>query len=338
LVTIFIFVTSTSFSLETDFEVTQKDSSSSKVLDETLVEVDITSKNKKEKLKELELLAENFANNGFYNRAINVYDNILKQKLSKKKLFEYYVKIGDLHNLNKNYVYSIASYQKALKVRKRSSQVFVKIGNIFLEEKLSILAEKMFEEALQIDKHSIEATIGKGNILYTKGNYKKALECYNKIPKEFYDREIVKKIADCYISLNRNNEASTILESFLKEHDDYELIFNLGMIYINRSDYNMTEDLFLKFLKNNSDNFKMYVYLGSIYDLKGESSKALKMFNKAYAINSSYAVVDFMRAKAAYNMGRIRDAKTYANEAYNKAQNIFIKDQTQKLIKYLSTK
>jgi tetratricopeptide (TPR) repeat protein len=335
---IFIFATYISFASQTDFVEIQKDSSSSNVLTEPLVEVDITAKNKKEKLKKLELLAENFINNGLYNKAIDVYNNILEQNLPKKKLFEYYVKIGDLYNLNKNYVYSISSYQKALQVRKKNPQVIIKIGNIFLEQKLFILAEKEFARALKIDKHSAEATIGQGNVLYKQGNYIEALKYYNKISNEFHNTKIVKNIADCYISLNRNNEAVAILESFLKERNDSELIFDLGRIYINRSDYTRAEDLFLKFLKTNNNNFTVYAYLGTIYDLKGESNKALKMFNKAYIIDSSYAAIDFMRAKSAYNVGRVDEAKTYANEAYNKTQNIFIKDQTQKLIKYLSNK
>jgi tetratricopeptide (TPR) repeat protein len=338
LVTIFIFATYVSFASQTDFVEIQEGSSSSNVLIESLVEVDITAKNKKEKLKELELLAKNFTNNGLYNKAIDVYKNILKQNLPKKKLFEYYVKIGDLHNLNKNYVYSISSYQEALQVRKKNPQVVVKIGNIFLEQKLFVLAEKEFARALKIDKHSVEAAIGQGNVLYKQGNYVEALKYYNKISNEFYSREIVKNVVNCYIGLNRNNEAAIILESFLKEHNDGELVFDLGMIYINRSDYNSAEDLFLKFLEANNSNFKVYAYLGTIYDLKGENSKALEMFNKAYAIDSSYAVIDFMRAKSAYNIGRISEAKAYASQAYKQTQNIFIKNQTQKLIKYLSNK
>ncbi|MDR2437442.1 MAG: tetratricopeptide repeat protein, partial [Endomicrobium sp.] len=267
---IFIFATYVSFALQTDFVEIQKDSSSSNILTESLVEVDITAKNKKEKLKELELLAENFTNKGLYNKAIDVYNDILEQNLPKKKLFEYYVKIGDLYNLNKNYVYSISSYQKALQIHKKNPQVIIKIGNIFSEQKLFILAEKEFTRALKIDKHSVEATIGQGNVLYKQGNYVEALKYYNKISNKFSNREIVKNIADCYISLNRNNEAVAILESFLEEHNDSELIFDLGRIYINRSDYNRAEDLFLKFLKTNNSNFKIYVYLGAVYDLNGK--------------------------------------------------------------------
>jgi tetratricopeptide (TPR) repeat protein len=331
LVTIFIFAANVSFSLEANFVDIQEYSSAP-------VGIDITSKNKKEKLKKLELLAENFANKGLYDRAIDVYNAILEQNLSPKKLFKYYVKVGDLYNLTENYAYSVASYQKALRVHEKNLQVIIKIGNIFLEQKLFVLAEQEFSRALKIDKNSVEAAIGEGNVLYKQGSYIKALEYYNKISSEFYNRKIVKNIVDCYISLNRNNEAAEILEFFLKEHNDDELILDLGVIYINRSDYNMAEDLFLKLLETSNSNFKVYAYLGVIYDLKGESNKALKMFNKAYAIDSSYATIDFMRAKSAYNMGKVREAKIHASEAYNKTQNIFIKDQTQKLIKYLSNK
>ncbi|MDR3307113.1 MAG: tetratricopeptide repeat protein [Endomicrobium sp.] len=332
----FVFV-GASFALKADLEP-QKDSSSSNAAAESSVEVDIVAKNKKEKLKELELLAKSFADKGFYDRAINAYNGILRWKLPKKKLFEYYVKIGDLHSLNRNYVFSFDYYKKALHIRKKSSRIMVKIGYILLEENLFTLAEKTFLDALKTDKHSIEAKIGMGNVFYKQGIYVEALQYYDKIPKKFYDREVVKKIADCYINLNKTDQAVAILESFLKERDDSELIFDLGIIYMNRSDYNTAEDLFLKYLKMNNGDFKVYVYLASLYDLKGESKKALKMFNKAYTIDSSYAVVDFMRAKVAYRSGRISEAKAYANEAYNKAKTTFVKDQIQKLVKYLNSK
>jgi tetratricopeptide (TPR) repeat protein len=318
-------------------EPTTQSSYESKVITESLIDVN-TSKNKKEKIEELEFLAEKFIDKKFYNRAIDIYKRILRQNLPKKKLFKYYVKIGDLYILKKDYVLSLNYYKQALYIRKKSSEVMIKIGRIFLEENLFIIAEEMFLDALKTDKHSIEAKRGLGDTFYKQSIYIKAVGYYNQIPKKVYDRELVKNITDSLINLNKTNEAIAILEPFLKEHDDPDLMFDLGVIGINRMDYALAEDWFLKSLKVNEDNFKDYVYLAFLYDLKGGNKKALKMLNKAYAIDSSYAVIDFMRAKAAYKIGRINEAKAYANEAYNKAKTIFVKVQVQKLLKYLNNK
>jgi tetratricopeptide (TPR) repeat protein len=318
-------------------EFTTQSSYELKVITESLIDIN-TSKKKKEKIEELELLAENFTDKKFYNRAIDIYKRILCQNLPKKKLFKYYVKIGDLYIFKKEYILSLDYYKEALSIHKKSSEVMVKIGRIFLEGNLFTIAEKMFLDALKTDKHSIEAKRGLGDTFYKQGIYIKAIDYYNQIPKELYDRKFVKNITDSLSNLNKINEAIAILEPFLKEHGDPDLMFDLGMIGINKMDYAFAEDWFLKSLKMNGDNFKDYIYLAFLYDLKGESKKALKMSNKAYAIDSSYSVVDFMRAKTAYKMGRINEAKVYANEAYNKAKTIFVKDQAQKLLKYLNNK
>ncbi|MDR1103764.1 MAG: tetratricopeptide repeat protein, partial [Endomicrobium sp.] len=176
LLTIFIFVC-TSFGLKDNLEERQKNSSSSKALSEPLIEDNIV-KNKKGNLKKLELLAKNFADRGFYNRALDVYDRILLQKPSKKKIFEYYVIIGDLYNLKKDYNLSLEYYRKALEIRKNNAEVVVKIGNIFFEGSLFDLAEKMFLDVLKIDKKSVKANRGLGDLFYKQGIYAKAINYY----------------------------------------------------------------------------------------------------------------------------------------------------------------
>jgi tetratricopeptide (TPR) repeat protein len=334
--TIFIFA-DTSFGLKANLEEHQKKSSYSKTLSESLIGVNIV-KNKKESLKELDLLAKSFIDGGSYNRALDIYDKILDQKPPRKKIFEYYVIIGDLYNFKKDYNLSLESYKKALYIRKNNAEVMVKIGKIFFEGNLFELAEKMFLDALKIDKKSIKANRELGDLFYKQGLYAKAINYYIKIPKEFYEREIIRNMADSYKNLNKINEAIDILEPFLEKHIDYELMFDMGLIYMNMNNYEKAKEWLLKSLEVKADNFKNCIYLASLYDLTGEHKKAIELFNKAYDLDSSYASVDFMRASLAYKAGRIREAKIYANESYKKAKSIFVKDQVTKLIKFLNRK
>ncbi|MDR1474171.1 MAG: hypothetical protein LBS38_00565 [Endomicrobium sp.] len=318
-------------------EAEQQFSYDPKEITESLSNINI-SNNKKERIKELELLAEEFTDKKLYNKAIDIYSEIFKKKHSKKNLFKYYVKVGDLYSLKKNYVLSLDYYERALSINKKSSDVMIRIGRIFLDGNLFELAEEKFLGALKIDKHSVGSKKGIGDVYYKRGIYTKAINYYNKIPKDLYDREIVRNISRSFINLNKSDEAAAILEYYLKEHDDSELMFNLAVIYIDKCDYLIAQDWLLKTLKINDGAFKVYVYLAYIYDLESKYKESLKMLNKAYALNSSYGAIDFMRAKAAYKVGMIKEAKTYANEAYNKARTIFVKDQAQKLLEYLNKK
>jgi tetratricopeptide (TPR) repeat protein len=333
---VFIFADG-SFGLKANLEEHQKKSSDSKSLSESLIDVNIV-KNKKESLKELDLLAKSFIGRGFYNKALDVYDKILRQKPPRKKIFEYYVIIGDLYNLKKDYNTSLEYYKKALHIHKNNVEVMVKIGKIFFEGSLFELAEKVFLDALKIDKKSIKAKKGLGDLFYKQGIYVKAIDYYSKIPKEFYEREIIRNMSDSYKNLNKINEAIDILEPFLEKHIDYELMFDMGLIYMNIDNYEKAKKWFLKSLEVNANNFKNCVYLASLYDLSGEHKKAMDLFNKAYNLDSSYASVDFMRASLAYKKGRIREAKIYANESYKKAKSVFVKEQAKKLIEFLNRK
>lgn len=308
-----------------------------KEITESLINPNV-SNNKKERIKELELLAEEFINKKLYDKSIEIYSEIFKKKHSKKNLFKYYVKIGDLYNLKKNYVLSLDYYKKALSINKKSSDVMIKIGRIFLDGNLFELAEEKFLGALKIDKHSVGSKKGLGDVYYKRGIYTKVINYYNKIPKDLYDREIVRNISNSFINLNKSDEAAAILEYYLKEYYDSELMFDLAVIYIDKCDYLLAQDWLLKTLKINDGDFKIYAYLAYIYDLESKYKESLKMLNKAYAINSSYGAIDFMRAKAAYKIGMIKEAKRYANEAYNKAGTVFVKDQAQKLLEYLNKK
>jgi tetratricopeptide (TPR) repeat protein len=334
--TIFIFATG-SFGLKANLEEHQRKSSHSKALSESLIEVNIV-KNKKENIKELDLLAKSFIERCFYNRALDVYDKILRQKPPRNKIFEYYVIIGDLYNLKKDYNLSLEYYKKALYIHKNNVEVMVKIGKIFFEENFFERAEKMFLDALKIDKKSIKANRGLGDLFYKQGIYAKAVNYYIKIPKEFYEREIIKNMADSYKNLNKINEAIDILEPFLEKHIDYELMFDMGLIYMNIDNYEKAKEWLLKSLEVKSNNFKNCIYLASLYDLTGDHKKAIDLFNKAYNLDSSYASVDFMRAGLAYRTGRIREAKIYANESYKKAKSVFVKNQAKKLIEFLNRK
>jgi tetratricopeptide (TPR) repeat protein len=310
------------------------------VLPESLIDVNEVNivKNKKERLKELDLLAKSFVKRGFYNRALDVYGKILEQKLPRKKFFEYYVIIGDLYNFKKDYNLSLEHYKKALRICKNNVEVMVKIGEIFFKGTLFGLAEKMFLDVLKIDKKSVKANKGLGDLFYKQGIYAKAINYYIKIPKEFYEIEIVKNMMDSYKNLNKINEAIDILEPFLEKHIDYELMFDMGLIYMNIDNYEKAKEWLLKSLEINTNNFKNYVYLASLYDLTGEHKKAIELFNKAYDLDSSYASVDFMRASLAHKIGRISEAKIYASESYKKAKSVFVKNQAKKLIEFLNEK
>jgi tetratricopeptide (TPR) repeat protein len=306
-----------------------------KEMDEVYVKVNM-SKTKKEKITVLENLAEEYMSFNKFDYAISVYNEILKLKwISKKQRFKYYVKLGDIYAIKRNYVFSIENYKKALSLYKKDIYVRIKIGDMFLKSRLYDLAENAFIEALKIDKNSNAVKKGLGDVFYEQDFYSKAVNYYNKIEYKDYDKETIIKVATCYQNLNKIDEAINILKIFAKP-EETELIFFMGLLYMDKSEYNKAKALFLSLIENGVKNFKLCIYLAYIYDLQGENEQAKKMFDEVFKMNPSCAVVNYILAEINYKMGNLNESKKYAKKAYSKANTIFMKAQTQKLIKFLN--
>ncbi|MDR3256349.1 MAG: hypothetical protein LBT18_01650 [Endomicrobium sp.] len=332
----FMFIFSYSFvcAIKLD-EISSLDKCFLKAINEISVKVDM-AKNNKEKTKLLETLAEMLIINKQYLPALSIYNNLLEsKKIPKRKKKEYYVKLGDIYKLEKNYGFSLEYYHKALLLYKKNIDVRFKIGNMFLKNKLYNLAEKYFLEVLAINKNSDAAKKGLGDVYSCQNIDTKAIEYYSQINPKNYDKETVVSFVNCYRDLNRFDDAIKVLDIFMKENKDTELFFLSGLLFIDKKEYLKAKDMFLNSVQYGESNFRVYVYLALIYELTGEIQKAKTMYDKAYSINSSYAVVDLMQAKIAYKMNRFYEARRYAYNAYVKAKTVFVKNQAQKMIDFL---
>jgi tetratricopeptide (TPR) repeat protein len=296
-----------------------------------------TTKNKKKKIRLLESLAVKSMEANQYDLAMDIYVKLLVlKKIPKNKKFQYYVKLGDIYGFKKEYILSMQNYRKAMFLYKKNIDIRLKVGSIFLKSNLYNLAEDTFLDALDINKNSSVAKNGLGDVFYRQEIYTKAMKYYSQINSEDYNEESVVKIVDCYRNLNRIDEAISILKAFTIKNKNPELLFLLGLLYIDKNEYMQARDLFLELIKQDEKNFKLCLYLASLYDLIEDNVNAKKMFNRAYAINSSYAAIDFMQAKIAYKMGNLPEAKKYARDSYSKAKTVFVKDQAQRLLNFLN--
>jgi tetratricopeptide (TPR) repeat protein len=315
------------------------DEHSLREIDEISLKIEVF-KNVREKIKNLENLIEKSINYEQYDLALHIYNELLKLKsIPKNKRFEYYVGLGDVYSLKQDYISSISYYKEALLLYPKNIEIRFKIGSMFLKSSLYDFAETAFLEILKIDGNSSIAKKRLGDIFCCQGMYTKAIEYYSQIDFKNCDKDSILRIVECYKKLNEIDDAIELLKSVTVHNQDPELLFLQAVLYIDKEEYSKAENLLLQLIKkNDTRNFKTYVYLALLYDLMGETLKAKKMFDEVYKINPSYAVIDFLRAKIAYKMGNFHKARKYANDAHFKATTVFVKDQTRKMIDFLRNK
>lgn len=306
------------------------------------IQVDIAIKNcksQKEKIKELEEFALNAYSNNQYDLSLYAYNKLLSfEKNSKKKKFSYYMVLGDIYFLKNSYVFAMDMYQKALSIYKKNEEINIKIANLYLKNNIYEPAETFFNNALKSNKKSINAKKGLADLFYLNNNYQKAIFYYEQIDFFHIDKDIILKIANSYTNLDKINKAITILEDYTKDNKSLEVLFFLGQLYIENSEYLKARDLFLNLYENHKNNFNVCLYLAKVYNLLGENSLSMHMLELAYKMNSSYSTLDILLAELSYKLGHINEAKKYAQRALMKSKTVFFKNQAQRLLSFLQNK
>ena len=312
------------------------DASLSAQINEITVNLD-RAKNKKEKIELYERFAETLAESGRYGAAENAYKKLLEMNPPKKKKFAYYTRFGDLEALQKNYSSALEYYKKAQAVYPKDVEINLKIGDILLASNLYNLAEKSFLDALDADKNSDYAKKRLGDICLYRNQYSKALEYYNAIDLSHYDEDVAVNAAVCLRYIGQIDDALKRVNYFLSGTRSAEAYFVSGMLYADKKMYAEAEKQFLNSIEIDDKNFIVYVHLAGIYSINDEGEKAKAALDKAYALNSSYAVVDLMYAEISYKSNRIYEARRYAYNAAAKAKTPFVKEQAQRMLEYLNS-
>jgi len=305
-------------------------------INEISVSID-RAKSKKERIELYERFAETLLESGQYGAAENAYKKLLDLNPPKKKKFKYYTRSGDIEAQQKNYSSALEYYKKAQAFYPKDVEINLKIGDILLASNLYNLAEKSFLDALAVDKNSDYAKKRLGDICFYRNQYARALEYYNVIDLSHYDEDIAVNAAVCLRYIGQIDDALKRINYFLSENQSAEAYFISGMLYADKKMYAAAEKQFLNSIGADGKNFIVYVHLAGIYSVNNEEEKAKAALDKAYALNSSYAVVDLMYAEISYKSNRIYEARRYAYNAAAKAKTPFVKEQAQRMLDYLNS-
>lgn len=293
-------------------------------------------KKKKDEIIILERLARKLSDIGQYTAAENVYIMLLNQKVSKKQKFSYYEYLGDIYALQKNYSMSLDTYRKAESLYKKNTGIKIKIGDILLKSNLYNLAEDNYLSVLSIDKGSDIAKRKLGDIYFKQEIYTAALKYYSDISHLSFDKDLIINMAISYRAINKIDESISILEEFIIENQDPEVYFMLGILYVDKRMNDKAEKMFLRSLELEVGNIAVYIHLSSLYIFEGDLDKAKEFLDKAYRLDSSYAIIDIMYSVISYRKGRFYEARRYAYNASLKAKTSFVKEQARRLEKFLN--
>jgi len=190
----------------------------------------------------------------------------------------------------------------------------------------------LIDKIANIDRENLEKTDKKlpdttedfklGNEYYDKGDYDKAIDCYQKAIDIKPDDEAYYNMGIVYDAKGDYDKAIEYYQKAIELNpNDNETYYNMGNAYYNKGDYEKAIECYQKAIEINPDD-EAYYNMGLAYYNKGDYEKAIECYQKAIEINPD--------DEAYYNMGIVYDAKgdyDKAIEYYQKAIDIQPNDE-----------
>jgi|GEM_PF-2743993 len=129
-----------------------------------------------------------------------------------------------------------------------------------------------------------------GIVFYTEGKYIEALNCFERIDKNFLNSEILLLMSNSYSSLSNNKKSSELLIKAIEHDPDNSfLYYNLGILHYKNNNIKVSIDNFNKAISKNRNFAAAYYNLGICYYLTQDFKKAKNSFINAQKITPDNA-------------------------------------------------
>jgi Flp pilus assembly protein TadD len=224
--------------------------------------------------------------------------------------------------------WGISEYSKSWRYRKEilfaaSTVVFVSLSLVtWTQVRYWQNSFTVFEHALRVTDNNFTAYYGRGTVFLNLGNYRQAIEDYDKVV------EINPKYAEAY---NNRGTAYSNLGSYRQAIGDYDRAIEINpkyeKAYNNRGvaskhlgNYQQAIGDYDKAIEINPKYAEAYNNRGTAYSNLGSYRQAIGDYDKAIEINPKYEKAYYNRGNAYLHLGNIRqaseDMKTAARLGY----------------------
>lgn len=166
-----------------------------------------------------------------------------------------------------------------------------------LNEALNFHNTGQIEDARAIYKEILDEFPDNDSVLYfmgitsyQTGNLEEAAELITTAVKINPQPDYLRDLGNILFDLNKVTDAAEYFELYLKLiPDDIEIMFNLGLAYLNSGNFDESIRVFEQVLSLNNQDHEAFNSLGVTYYNKKELEKASNCFNQAIILNPAYS-------------------------------------------------
>ncbi len=195
-------------------------------------------------------------------------------------------------------------------------EALMQLADLYESQGLFEVAELKLREAKSIDPDQIIIDFALAELLFSIGEYNKAVIHYEKVIQEqeiIMDVNINERLAESLAMISNYEKALTYYSKIEDMNND--MLFKYGFIasQINRNDIAINS--WEKLIEQDPDYHSVYTELAKVYQLEGMNQEAYDLLKKSLKIDEFNKELYFMAGKLANEFGDYKNSETYIREA-----------------------
>lgn len=211
---------------------------------------------------------------------------------------------------------AIAAYREALTRDPEYTPALFGMATAYLDSGRTDEAAAGYRRILDLDPRDNRAAFQLAKIYAERKDYETALDLLHEVVDLGSERAPMHNLmAECYIALERWDEAQTELDRVLELKADLPMAhFNLGLIREGRGDLRGAIDAYEKEIEITPKAFRAHFNVAKLYGKLGPLDKMAEHFRRSIEINDEFAEGHLYLAKYHLDTGDLEQAMTFARK------------------------
>ena len=208
----------------------------------------------------------------------------------KDKHFDNQYNASVEHFNNKRIEQAIKTMKIAVLIDPTDQEGWTLLGKSYVRNQEYDKAIDVIQKAIELDPNfeNIEDRVLLMDVYYNTKKYDEALNCAMEILRvDETNKDAVRKAAFCYNELGQSEKAMQYYRELLKNNpDDSDLIYNFGLLYEKRENYQEAVTQFVRAIEINPTDNEAILHCAQLYmELLQDNDNAVKYFRMAVEID-----------------------------------------------------
>lgn len=213
-------------------------------------------------------------------------------------------------------------------------QYQVEKGTIALRYGLTDEAIRYGNLAVALDPNHFNAYNLLGSAYYTKGEFERSVEAYEKAAALKPDvAEVHRNLGLAYVEIKETEKAEAAFRKAFEMSGDAEAVFYLARAAYNRQEYKTALDWALKAIQKDGKNAGFYNLKGAILNQLGRYAEAIGSFQASLILAPEDVNIQVNLGVAYVNNEEPEKAKAVLEKVFPKIQDAVLKTRVENMLK-----